>query len=86
MIRDGLFLQQGPPALTQARLNMDPGPAKYCDNYELSSIDYQYLPENKLLFHNHGDRIRVLDDDYRIVSEWRGEVFRDRDVSDGLRR
>jgi outer membrane protein assembly factor BamB len=72
--------------LGQARLNMDPGPANQCDDYSLSDIDYLYLADKHLLLHNNGDRMRVLDDQYRIVAEWRGEEFRDRDVSDEILR
>jgi outer membrane protein assembly factor BamB len=68
--------------VTQARLNMDLGSAPGCDGYELSSCDYLYLPGAKLLLHNQGDRLRLLDDDFRIVAEWTGEPYRDKDVSD----
>src|SRR5204863_5405353 len=70
--------------VSQARLNMDPGPTHMCDNYELSDADFRYLSGPRLLLHNHGDRVRLLDDHCRIVAEWRGESFRDKDVSDEL--
>ncbi|HEY7425440.1 MAG TPA: PQQ-binding-like beta-propeller repeat protein, partial [Gemmataceae bacterium] len=70
--------------VSQARLNMDPGPTHVCDNYELSSADFHYLTGPRLLLHNHGDRVRLLDDQCRIVHEWRGEAFKDKDVSDEL--
>jgi hypothetical protein len=68
--------------VAQARLNMDPGPTHLCDNYELSDADFHYLAGPRLLLHNHGDRVRLLDDQFRIVHEWRGEAFKDKDVSD----
>jgi outer membrane protein assembly factor BamB len=70
--------------VSQARLNMDPGSTRADDNYELSDADFHYLPGPRLLLHNHGDRVRLLDDQCRIVHEWQGEPFKDRDVSDEL--
>jgi len=69
--------------LAQARLNMDPGTVIGCDEYNLSyDIDYLYLPGKRRLLHNHGDRMRLLDDQFNVVAEWRGKEYRDRDVSD----
>jgi outer membrane protein assembly factor BamB len=68
--------------INQVRLNRDPGDALGCDNYELSTIDCHYLPGKRLLLHNLGQRMRLLDEQYNIVAEWRGESYRDKDVSD----
>lgn len=66
----------------QARLNMDIGPASHDDNYSMSHIDCHYIPARRLLLHNMGDKLRLLDDDFKIVAEWHGEKFQDKDVSD----
>jgi outer membrane protein assembly factor BamB len=66
----------------QARINRDLGEAQGCDGFELSSADYLFLPRKKLLLHNLGERIRLIDDDFRIVAEWRGEPYQDKDVGD----
>src|SRR5262249_47442825 len=64
---------------------MDPGSVIGCDNYELSfSVDFQYVPGKKHLLHNHGDRMRLLDEQFNIVAEWRGEEYKDKDVSDEI--
>jgi outer membrane protein assembly factor BamB len=69
--------------LGQARLNMDPGGVIGDDVYQLSdSIEYLYVPSAKRLLHNHGDRMRLLDEQFGIVAQWRGEEYRDKDVSD----
>lgn len=66
----------------QARLNMDPGSTHMEDNYHLSHVDFTYLPQRRLLLHNHGDFLRVLDDDLNMVAQWSGEAYEDKDVSD----
>ena len=71
---------------SQARLNMDPGGVIACDNYGLSSIDFQYLPQQKLLLHNMGDRMRLLDEQFQTVAQWEGEEYTDKDVSDTIMR
>jgi outer membrane protein assembly factor BamB len=68
--------------INQARLNIDPGWTFADDVFDLSHADFDYLPKVKLLVHNHGDRIRLLDDEFHIVHEWQGESFQDKDVSD----
>jgi PQQ-like domain len=68
--------------VAQARINRDLGEGSGCDGFELSQADYLYLPGKKLFLHNLGDRIRLLDDDFRIIAEWRGEAYRDKDVGD----
>ena len=69
--------------LGQARLNMDAGSVIGDDNFELSfSIDFQYVPSSKRLLHNGVEQMRVLDEQFNIAAEWRGEPYRDKDVSD----
>ncbi len=70
--------------LSQARLNADPGSATGCDDYELASTDFHYDSAGGRLLHNLGERMRVLDDQYRILAEWPGEAFVDQDVSDEI--
>src|SRR5262245_65006478 len=60
--------------VAQARLGMDPGPVGD-DDYSLSEADYQYLPAQHRLIVNLGDRMRVLDDPFNIVSEWLGREY-----------
>src|SRR5205823_13485367 len=64
---------EGKP-VAQARLGMDPGPVGD-DDYSLGDADYQYLPSRRLLVVNLGDRMRVLDDQFNIVSEWLGREY-----------
>ncbi len=71
---------------SQARLNMDPGDVIGCDNYSLSTIDFQYLPERKLLLHNMGDTMRLLDEQFQTVAQWQGEEYSDKDVGDSVMR
>jgi len=68
--------------LAQARLNAIPGPVNRCDSFDLSHADYLYLPGQRRLLNNLGERMRVLDEQFNIVAEWKGEAYRDKDVSD----
>jgi outer membrane protein assembly factor BamB len=68
--------------LAQAWMNMDPGPVNVCDSYDLSEIDFRYLPHAHRLLHNLGDRMRVLDEQFNILAQWQGEPYHDKDVSD----
>ena len=70
--------------LAQARMNMDPGPTHVCSEYELSQIDFLYVPGPRRLLHNLGERMRLLDEQFNIVAEWKGETYRDKDVSDTI--
>jgi outer membrane protein assembly factor BamB len=60
--------------VAQARLGIDPGPVGD-DDYSLGDADYQYLPDQHLLIVNLGDRMRVLDEQFNIVSEWLGREY-----------
>lgn len=70
----------------QVRLNMDPGSTFYVDNYQLSNADYAWLPQQKLYVYKLDDRMRVLDEEFHIVSEWKAETFVDKDVDDKILR
>jgi outer membrane protein assembly factor BamB len=60
--------------VAQARIGMDPGPVGD-DDYSLGDADYRYLPDRHLLVVNLGDRMRVLDEEWNIVSEWTGREY-----------
>ena len=68
--------------LAQARINLDPGSTLADDDYSLSDADFLWLPGPRQLLHNMGDRMWLLDDQGRIVAEWEGEAYLDKDVSD----
>ena len=62
--------------IAQARLNLDPGSTSYSDNYQLSTVDFEYLPARRKLLHNMGDRMRVLGEQFQIEAESRRGVRR----------
>ncbi len=72
--------------LSQARLNMDPGTTTSCEDYEMSQADYRWLPAQKRLLNNLGVRMRVLDEQYKILADWEGEEYFDKDVADKVLR
>src|SRR5439155_21947040 len=67
--------------VAQARLGMDPGPVGD-DDYSLGDADFLYLPAQRRLLVNLGDRMRVLDEQFNIVSEWQGQEYHNQDLGD----
>ena len=71
--------------ISQLRLTLDPGPVGD-EGYALSSAQYEYLTDRKLILQNAGRQMQLIDLEGHIVRQWVGEEYRDRDVSDRILR
>ena len=68
--------------ISQVRLTMDPGPIGD-DEYALSYVDYAYIPERRQVLENVG-HMQAFDETGKIVAQWPGEPYADKDVSDRI--
>ncbi|MBI2190538.1 MAG: PQQ-like beta-propeller repeat protein [Planctomycetes bacterium] len=76
--------------VSQARLNLDPGPTHGEDGYHLSWATYSFLPDTRQLAYlsdaTPEGALRIVDEQGKIVAEWMGEEYRDKDYTDRVMR